>query len=130
MTTRRQMFLASALAAPGLPLAAAEGQPKLDSEKFRDAVTAGDLASVTAFLNRDPALLYSRDIHGNSVYLLACLARQTQVAEYLASHGLVFDIFEAAAGGKVEIATELVKANPALVNLRSLDGRTALHIAV
>lgn len=103
--------------------------PVLDSEKFRQGVISGDLAVVTAMLDRDPALRYARDAEGVSVYLLACLKKQNKVAEELARRGLVLDIFEAAAGGNTARANELAKDDPGIAHHRLPDGRTPLHIA-
>ena len=101
----------------------------LDSEKFRAAVLAGDVAGAAQFLDRDPALLYARDARGNSVYTLACLSGKKAMAEALAARGLELDIFEAAAGGNLPRATDLLKNAPGLVHARSVDGRTPLHFA-
>ncbi len=103
--------------------------PALDSEKFRASVVAGDLATVNKYLDGDPALLYARDAHGNSVYTLACLAGQVKTAEALVARGLVLDIFEAAVSGNVKRATELANATPGIARARSADGRTPLHFA-
>lgn len=103
--------------------------PVLDSEKFRVAMFAGDIAAVNKYLDADPALLYARDAHGNSVYTLACLAGQRATAEVLAARGLVLDIFEAAVSGNVKRATELTNAGPGIARARSADGRTPLHFA-
>src|SRR5712671_3630813 len=132
MTTHRRAFLMTAAATPALS-SAQDGGAKpvepLDSEKFRAAILAGELPAVVQFLDRDPALLYARDPHGNSVYTLACLHGQTQVAEELVRRGLVLDIFEAAVSGDVKRATELAKGDPGVAQHRSADGRTALHFA-
>jgi len=106
----------------------AKGAP-LDSEKFRGAVLAGDLATVTAMLDRDPALKYERDPDGVSVYVLACLHGQTKVAEELAKRGLVQDAFEVAVSGDQKRAAELAKQDAGIVNHRLPDGRTPLHLA-
>ncbi len=101
----------------------------LDSEKFRQAVQAGDLATVTAMLDRDPSLLYARDVDGVSVYTLACLKGQSKIAEELERRGLVLDIFEAAASGNTKRVDELSKENALIARNRLPDGRTPLHIA-
>lgn len=101
----------------------------LDSEKFRQAVLAGDLASVTSMLDRDPALRYARDADGLSVYTLACLKGQPKIAEELVRRGLVLDIFEAAASGNTARVNELVKEDALIVRNRLPDGRTPIHIA-
>jgi ankyrin repeat protein len=101
----------------------------LDSEKFRQAAVAGDLATVISMLDRDPALRYARDVDGVSVYTLACLKGQPKIGEELVRRGLVIDIFEAAANGNTARVNELTKENALIARHRLPDGRTPLHIA-
>jgi ankyrin repeat protein len=101
----------------------------LDSEKFRQAVVAGDLPTVTSLLDRDSALRYARDAAGVSVYTLACLNGQAKIAEELTRRGLVLDTFEAAVSGNTERATELSKDDAGIAHHRLPDGRTPLHLA-
>jgi ankyrin repeat protein len=101
----------------------------LDSEKFRQAVVAGDFPTVTAMLDRDPALLYARNKDGASVYALACLAGQSKVAEEFVRLGLVLDIFEAAVSGNTKRAGDILKDDPGAAHHRLPDGRTPLHFA-
>jgi ankyrin repeat protein len=137
MAENRRKFILGGAAAigaanaakPASPQAVAASNPALDSEKFRTAVVTGDIAAVNKYLDGDPALLYARDAHGNSVYTLACLAGQAKTAEALAARGLVLDIFEAAVSGNVKRATELANATPGIARIRSADGRTPLHFA-
>jgi len=136
--SRRRLLLGAAAALPvgrmraqsTAPADPAVSPEAPDSERFRAAALSGDLGAVNRQLDRDPALLYSRDRGGNSVYTLACLAGQGKVAEALAARGLVLDIFEAVVSGNTPRATELLKTNPGAVHLRSTDGRTPLHYAV
>jgi hypothetical protein len=100
MTNRREILLAAGAAGMLAGGEAGETKPAanrkdspLDSEKFRQAVVAGDVPAVTSMLDRDPALRYARDADGVSVYTLACLKGQPKVAEELARRGLVLDIF-------------------------------------
>lgn len=135
MTNRREILLAAGAA--GILAGDAAGETKtsqsthapLDSEKFRQAVVAGDLPAVVAMLDRDPALRYARDADGVSVYTLACLHGQPKVAEELAGRGLVLDIFEAAVSGNDKRAAELAKDDPGVAHHRLPDGRTPLHLA-
>jgi uncharacterized protein len=133
MAENRRTFILGAVSAVGVANAAEpqppQAVPVLDSEKFRAAVAAGDIAAVNKYLDGDPGLLYARDAHGNSVYTLACLAGQTKTAEALAARGLVLDIFEAAVSGNIKRATELSNATPGIARARSADGRTPLHFA-
>ena len=135
MTNRRQWFRTAGLAS--LAVGAQAGEPKphasrnapLDSERFREAVEVGDLATVIAMLDRDPALRYARNGDGVSLYTLACLKGQLKIAEELAQRGLVLDIFEAVASGNSKRAAELAKDDPGIVHHRLPDGRTPLDLA-
>jgi len=135
MTNRREILLAAGAA--GVLAGGAAGAPEpnpsklspLDSEKFRQAVLTGDLSTVASMLNRDPALQYSGDAAGVSMFTLACLKGQPKVAEELAGHGFVLDIFEAAASGGSKRANEIAKDDPGLAHHRLPDGRTPLHLA-
>ena len=100
-----------------------------ETDAFRRAVLTGDLKTIKQGLDRDAALLYSRDAHGQSVYLLACYAEQTVVASFFESKGLELDVYEAAAGGKVDRVNALLRAAPGMVNMPNLAGDTPLHVA-
>ncbi|PYT12945.1 MAG: hypothetical protein DMG59_21905 [Acidobacteria bacterium] len=136
MTNTRRKFLASSVGAGAL-LGAPQhpsGSPAvprdaLDSEKFRAAVLQGDLQTVIEYLDRDPALLYSRDVRGTSVYTLACLTGQKRVAQAFEARGLILDIFEAAVSGNVRRATEICNVTPGIIHVRSAGGQTPLHYA-
>jgi ankyrin repeat protein len=132
MTSRRQILQAASAAFATTAEAGETTETKpgtLDSEKFRNAIVAGDLPTVISMLDRDPALRYARDASGVSAYILACLNGQTKIAEELARRGIVLDIFEAAASGNAARATELSKDDPGIAHHRLPDGRTPLHLA-
>jgi ankyrin repeat protein len=136
MTNRREILLAAGAAGMLAGGEAGETKPAahpkdspLDSEKFRQAVVAGDVPAVTSMLDRDPALRYARNADGVSVYTLACLKGQPKVAEELARRGLVLDSFEAAVTGNSKRAAELAKDDPGVAHHRLPDGRTPLHLA-
>jgi len=131
MTNRREILWAAGAA--GMLAGGAPAETKtnpLDSEKFRQAVLTGDMPTVISMLDRDPALSYSRDAGGVSVYTLACLKNQPKIAAEIAGRGLVLDIFEAAAAGDSKRANEIAKDDPGLAHHRLPDGRTPLHLAV
>ena len=131
MTSRRKILQASAafVTAADAGETNKSNKPILDSERFRQAVTSGDLSTVVSLLDRDSALRYARDAAGVSVYTLACLNGQTKIAEELIRRGLVLDAFEAAASGNNARATELSKDDPGIAHHRLPDGRTPLHLA-
>lgn len=101
----------------------------LDSQRFRNAVTEGDVRAVTGYLDRDPALMYSRDEKGRSVFMLACLMGRHEVADLFVARGLALDLFEAAMGGHIEQAQALIKEDPRLIDLQALSGSTPVHLA-
>ena len=132
MTSRRKILQAASAALVTTAEASADTETKgapLDSERFRQAVTTGDLSTVVSMLDRDPGLRYARDAAGVSVYILTCLNGHSNIAEELMRRGLVLDEFEAAVSGNIARATELSKGDPGIAYHRLPDGRTPLHLA-
>jgi len=147
MDATRRNFVVSALAggsslamAPGGPLGAgtpvpppkeehAAGENGTDSQRFREAALRGDTRTVAAFLDRDPALLYSRDAHDVSVFRLAVLAGQPGVADLLRARGLVLDLFDAATAGDEQRMSELYRDDPGIAQTRTRFGLTAMGCA-
>ncbi|HKH46808.1 MAG TPA: ankyrin repeat domain-containing protein [Thermoanaerobaculia bacterium] len=102
----------------------------LDSQRFRRAVEQGDLALVTSYLERDPALASSRDERGRSVFVLASLAGHAEIAEALRSHLGSLDLVESVLAGDAKRVAELIEQHPRLVNEIHPSGGTAVHMAV
>ena len=102
---------------------------KSETDPFRRAVLTGDIRTVEQFLARDPALVYARDVDGQSVYLLAAYAGQTTVMSLLESKGLVLDVYEAMAGGNLPRIKELLGPAPGLMRIPNSAGDTPLHVA-
>jgi ankyrin repeat protein len=100
-----------------------------ETDPYRRAVLNGDVQTVEQYLTRDSALLYARDVNGQSVYLLAAYANQQAVTSLFESKGLVLDVYEAAAGGKVDRFHQLLRPAPGMVNMPNLAGDTPLHVA-
>lgn len=100
-----------------------------EHDPFRLAVISGDANAVESSLAKDPALLYARDAKGQSVYLLAAYARQPKIMALLESKGLVLDVYEAAASGKIDRLLEILRAAPGLVRIPNAAGDTPLHVA-
>jgi ankyrin repeat protein len=96
---------------------------------FCGAASEGRVDAMKAMLAEDPALLYARDAHGQSAFLLACLAQKTAAADFLLSQGLVLDIHEAVAAGKEDRAKELLALSPGVINLPNAFGDTPMHLA-
>ncbi len=105
----------------------------LDSQRFRQVVIDGDTPAVQRYLEKDPALAYSKDEKGRSVLLLACLAGKSEIAERIRPHRDGLDLVEAVFGGTPEDAkrvAELVEKYPRLINDLHPWGGTAVHAAV
>jgi ankyrin repeat protein len=105
----------------------------LDSQRFRRAVVDGDAAAVRRYLETDPALAYSKDERGLSVFLLACLAEKSEIADLIRPHRDGLDLVEAVFGGRPEDAkrlAELVEKYPRLINEIHPWGGTAVHATV
>jgi ankyrin repeat protein len=118
--------------AAGTPPSPTPPTPLLDSQRFRGAVVAGDAASVRGFLERDPALAYSKDEQGRSVFLLACLAEKPEIADLLRPHLGALDLVEATLAGSpadVQRTAELLEKHPRLINEIHPFGGTAVHAA-
>ncbi|HEX2500251.1 MAG TPA: ankyrin repeat domain-containing protein [Methylomirabilota bacterium] len=94
-----------------------------------EAIRAGDLAAVTALLDRDPTLARARGGGGEAPTLLACYRRLPAVLGILRARGAVLDAFEAAAAGDVTRLASLLAETPALVSAHAADGWTPLHLA-
>lgn len=109
--------------------AAGRGEPVLDSQRFRDAVVAGDIDAVRCFLDLDPALRFTRDETGRSVFLLAYLAGHPRIATLFTERGLELDLVEAAVAGEWERVTEIGESAPGLVNADHPIGGTAMYAA-
>src|SRR5436305_6939616 len=102
---------------------------RLDSQRFRQAVVAGDLAAVRAYLERDPALAWSRDEAGRSVFALAALAGHAEVAAAIRPHLDGLDLVEAVLAGDAARAAELLDKFPRLINEIQPIGGSAVHVA-
>jgi ankyrin repeat protein len=100
-----------------------------DLKVFQEKVKSGDLAGVKAALADDPALLNAVNETGQSAFLLAKYYRQPQVADYLLSLSPKLDLFNACAAGKTEVVLAELDRDPTLLESRSSDGWTPLHLA-
>ena len=101
----------------------------LDSQRFRAAVIAGDVAAVMRFLAVDPALRYGNDDAGRSVFILAHLHGHPEIAELFTELGLELDLVEATIVGDWKRVEQLANGAPALVNADHPIGGTAMYAA-
>jgi ankyrin repeat protein len=139
MPTLRREFLVGAACFAGVGVLSGE-QPPLtapapmecasgESGKFQTAIRSGDTTLMEKMLEQDSSLLYSRDRQGTSSFMLACQARQPKAADLLLAKGLVMDLHEAAAAGKVDRVSEILKIDLQSMNARDIQGYTAMHRA-
>ncbi len=94
-----------------------------------DAVRAGDVARVRAFVTENPALVNSRNERGHSPLLIAQYRHQREIVRLLLTRQPTLDVFDAAAVGRSGRVKELLTADLSLVAAWSADGFTALHLA-
>ena len=100
-----------------------------NTQRFFDAVKAGDLASDKALLDGNPGLVHARGERGESAVLLAIYYGRESVKELLLSRGVELDIFAAAATGKADRVAELLSGDASLANAYAPDGFTPLGLA-
>src|SRR5215469_14576480 len=103
------------------------------SQQFLKLIRTGATAEIAAAAEADPSLMQVRDPQGVSMLLWSVYAGQLVVRDYLlaqlATHGVLLDIFEAAAVGDVLRIEDILAADPGAVHSFSGDGWTPLHLA-
>jgi ankyrin repeat protein len=99
------------------------------SEDLFRAIEAGDVGSVRALLDEDPAVAGARDADGVSAALRARYHREPEIEAAIRASGPPPDVFEAAAFGDETRLAELLDEDPGRAGGVSGDGFTALHFA-
>jgi ankyrin repeat protein len=103
------------------------------SQQFLKLIQTGATAEIAAAAEADPTIIGARDSQGVSMLLWSVYAGQPLVRDYLlaqlATHGVLLDVFEAAAVGDVLRIEDLLAADPATAHSYSGDGWTPLHLA-
>jgi ankyrin repeat protein len=100
-----------------------------DSQAFFQAVKSGDAAAVTSLLDRNPALLESKNEQGQSAVLLAAYSGRKEIRDLLLARGPILELHEAAAAGSLERVQEMVEKDAALAKSFSPDGFPVLALA-
>lgn len=100
-----------------------------DLKTFHEQVKRGDLNGVRASLAENPALLNAVNESGQTAFLLAKYYRQEDTAGYLFGLNPKLDIFQACVAGEVTAVLSEIDRDPALLEKRSPDGWTPLHLA-
>jgi len=96
---------------------------------LQDSVKSGDLAAVRAALAEDPSLLNQKNESGQTAYLLACYYRKPEVADYLLTLNPELDLFTCCIAGHTVDVVNRIAEDRALLESRSSDGWTPLHLA-
>ena len=99
------------------------------AEDMKTAIQARDAVKVRALLDAEPSLAACVLPGGTSPLLLAIYYGAQDAVEVLLSRGVKPDVFESAAAGDTGRVRALLDADPRLVESRSPDGWTPLHLA-
>jgi uncharacterized protein len=98
-------------------------------ELFHEAVREGRTDVAAALLEGEPELSSSRDAQGIHPVLVALYRGHDEMVELLLARGADLGACEAAAVGDATRLEELLRGSPDLVDARSSDGWTPLHLA-
>jgi len=99
------------------------------SERFFEAMAAGDEEAVRELVAWRPELAAERDAEGLSAVRTAAYRGADGIVAVLLEANPALDVFDAAAVGRTRGLAELVDAEPGLVRTWSADGFTPLHLA-
>jgi ankyrin repeat protein len=94
-----------------------------------EAIRAGDEERVRELVAADPSRARARDVQGVSAVLVALYHGRGELLELLRPAAGPLDVFEAAALGDTGRLSELLAADPELVNRWSPDGFSPLQLA-
>jgi ankyrin repeat protein len=97
--------------------------------EFFAAIQAGEDAKLQKLLADDPQLASARDPHGISAIMRALYSRHPELLQSLLAAHPELDVFDAAAVGRSERLSELLRRDPLQARSWSADGFTALHFA-
>jgi ankyrin repeat protein len=99
------------------------------AQEFIEAIKAGDTVKVEELLDQDAALVNAKSENGVSAVLLAIYYGRLAIGELLITRGVLLNIFEASAAGKVDHVKKLADEQPDLVNAYADDGFQPLGLA-
>ena len=94
-----------------------------------EAIEANDVDRVRALIAEDPSLAAARDEDGVSALLRARYRLDRALVAAVRTHRGELDAPEAAALGELDRLAVLLDADPSLVEMRTPDGFTLLHLA-
>ena len=99
------------------------------AQQLHEAIKSGDASQVRALVERDPSLLGGGGAAGLAPLMFAVYCGRREVAECLIEQGAEVDVFSAAALGDVARLQDWLKRDQSLLQARSSDGWTPLHLA-
>ena len=101
----------------------------MNSTDVMKAIQSDDIASLKQLFTSQPELAAERDENGNSPLLISAYYGRNAMVRVILDQGVRPNVFEACAAGLAGDVARLLKENPKLVNERSHDGWTPLHLA-
>ena len=99
-------------------------------EQLVQAIAGNDAFRVGALLSEEPNLVTNRDETGRTPILLALYFRQEDLAKLIRERTPAPDLFEAAALGETELASQLLDRTPGGAKAMAPDGFGVLGLAV
>jgi ankyrin repeat protein len=97
------------------------------TERFFEAIDAGDVDRVRSMVSAEPELASARDAQGVSAVMRARYRLDPALVDAVLSGAPAFDVFDAASVPDVERLRQLLDADQSLATAFSGDGFTALH---
>jgi ankyrin repeat protein len=110
-------------------MSAAQPVAKSEQQLF-EAIRAGDASRVIELLGAAPSLARARTPDGTSGVLMAIYCGHAEMVPLFEERGVVLNLFEACAAGRLERVSALVSGDPSLAGGYSDDGYPALGLAV
>jgi ankyrin repeat protein len=98
-------------------------------EQLEQFITSGDVNSLDALLQQNPALAKTRTSHHVSPLMLSCYYKKTDITAILLKYLDEVNLFEASAAGKFDVVAHLVYTHPEAINFYAEDGFTPLGLA-
>ena len=99
------------------------------AKEFFDAIRAGDIATVKALLDAEPALATVKNEQGQSAILTAIYNQRREVRDLLLARGVPLELHEAAGAGQLDRVRQFVEKDPSLAKSYSPDGFPVLGLA-
>jgi len=96
---------------------------------LEEYIESGDSFAMDNLLHNNPSLAKQQTSHDISPLLLACYYNKLQIIKVLLKHIDKVDIYEAAAVGLLNEASEIIDADPSQLSSYSNHGFTALGMA-